>query len=208
MVIAISLGQNAGITRVAAKAGCMLLRNRAPSIDSVTVTAAEGFEHVDASAIAVMRWLSASGVDYVLVGAVARAIRGETDARGPVDIVPAPYGRNLDRLAHALTSVRAQERGHGELIGAAPAPGATAQVRIAAEMLVRPERWALRCGEHDLDIEGRPAGSPSYQELLYEAVRFSVCAEVAVEVAAPEDIEHYDHIRRTGRAPEITVTRL
>ena len=23
-------------------------------------------------------------------------------------------------------------------------------------------------------------------------------AEVAVEVAAPEDIEHYDHVRRTG----------
>jgi len=35
-----------------------------------------------------------------------------------------------------------------------------------------------------------------------------VSPEVAVEVAAPEDIEHYDHVRRTGVAPEITVTRL
>jgi hypothetical protein len=39
-------------------------------------------------------------------------------------------------------------------------------------------------------------------------VRFEVSPEVAVEVAAPEDIEHYDHVRRTGVAPEITVTRL
>ena len=75
-------------------------------------------------------------------------------------------------------------------------------------MLVRSQRWELSCGDHELDIEGRPAGSPSYQELLYEAVRFTVSAEVAVEVAAPEDIEHYDHVRRTGVAPEMTVSRL
>ena len=57
-------------------------------------------------------------------------------------------------------------------------------------------------------IPPTPVGSPSYQELLYESVRFEVSPEVAVEVAAPEDIEHYDHVRRTGVAPEITVTRL
>jgi hypothetical protein len=185
----------------------MLLRNRVPSIDVASVTAAEGFEHVPASSIAVMQWLTASGVDFVLVGAVARAIRGETDARGPVDIVPAPYGRNLDRLAIALTAVRSQKRSHNELIGAAPITS-TAAVKFAAEMLVRPERWELRCGEHELDIEGRPSGAPSYQELLYEAIRFRVSPDVSVEVAAQEDIEVYDHVRRTGLAPEITVTRL
>src|SRR5487761_1626006 len=96
----------------------MLLRNRAPSIDSTAVIAADGYEHVAASSIAVMHWLSASGVDYVLVGPVARAIRGDASSRGPVAIVPAPYGRNLDRLVHALSSVNARERTHGELIGA------------------------------------------------------------------------------------------
>jgi hypothetical protein len=185
----------------------MLLRNRVPSIDTDSVTAAEGFEHIEPSAIAVMQWLNASGVDYVLVGPAARAIRGETDARGPVDIVPAPYGRNLDRLAAALTAVRAQRRSTGELIGAAPITS-TAALKLTAEMLVRAERWELRCGDHDLDIEGRPAGTPSYQELLYEAVRFKVSPEVPVEVAALEDIEHYDHVRRTGVAPEMTITRL
>jgi len=185
----------------------MLLRNRAPSIDSLAVTAAEGYEHVAASSIAVMQWLSASGVDYVLVGPVARSIRGDAASRGPVAIVPAPYGRNLDRLVHALSSVNARQRTHGELIGAVRA-AAGQQLKLTAAMLVRAERWALRCGEHELDVEGRPAGSPSYQELLYESVRFEVAPEVAVEVAALEDIEHYDHVRRTGVAPEITVTRL
>jgi hypothetical protein len=193
--------------RPGAKAGSMLLRNRVPSIDVESVTAAEGFEHLGASSIAVMQWLNAAGVDFVLVGPAARAIRGEADARGPVDIVPAPYGRNLDRLAVALTAVRAQRRSPGDLIGAAPITS-TAALKLSADMLVRAERWELRCGEHDLDIEGRPAGSPSYQELLYEAVRFKVSGEVSVEVAAQEDIEHYDHVRRTGLSPEMTVTRL
>lgn len=189
-----------------AKAVHMLLRNRAPSIDAVSVTAAEGYEHLAAPSIAVMRWLTESGIDFVLVGAVARAIRGDTAAGGPVDIVPAPYGRNLDRLAHALNGVRATERGHDDLIGAVAAtPGQ--QLKLNAGVLVRPERWTLRCGEYELDIEGRPAGCPSYQELLYESVRFRVSPELSVEVAAPEDIEHYDHVRRTGVAPEITVTR-
>ena len=185
----------------------MLLRNRAPSIEPVSVTAAKGYEHVAASSLAVLRWLSASGVDYVLVGPVARAIRGESGVRGPVDIVPAPYGRNLDRLANALNYVQARERTHGEIIGAVRAV-AGQQLKLNADMLVRAERWALRCGDHELDIEGRPVGTPSYQELLYEAVRFTVSPEVVVEVAAPEDVEHYDHVRRTGRVPEITVTRL
>jgi hypothetical protein len=81
-------------------------------------------------------------------------------------------------------------------------------LKLSGEMLVRSERWEVRCGEHDLDVEGRPPGSPSYQELLYEAIRFRVSRELSVEVAAHEDIEVYDHVRRTGLAPEITVTRL
>ena len=53
----------------------MLLRSRASSIDSSPVAAAKGYEHVSVSSIAVMRWLGASGVDYVLVGPVARLLR-------------------------------------------------------------------------------------------------------------------------------------
>lgn len=183
----------------------MLLRNRPPRLDPRPAVTSEGFEHLPASAVSVLRWLNANRVDYVLVGAVARSIRGETNAAGPVSIVPAPYGRNLDRLARALGSAGARERLEAGSWGSggtdAPA------LKLTPEQLVRPDRWALHCGEFELDVEGRSPETPRYQELLYESSRFEVAEEVSVEVAAPEDIEHYDHVRRTGVAPQMRVTR-
>ena len=184
----------------------MLLRHRVPRLESQPVAASKGFEHLDEHWIAVLRWLQANRVDFVLVGYVARAIRGDTKAHGPVAIVPAPYGRNLDRLARALLSAHVKLR----IDGAADPESAAAetmQVKITGEKLVRGQRWTLRCGSHDLDIEGRPSGVPRYQELLYEAVRFELAPGVTVEVASPEDIELYDHVRRTGISPEFRVVR-
>ena len=76
----------------------------------------------------------------------------------------------------------------------------------------------LRFGDYDLDIEGVPGGAtgsarptiggtPGYQELLYEAARMELAPGLSVEVASPEDLEHYFHVRRTGTAPEFRVTR-
>jgi hypothetical protein len=188
----------------------MLLRNRAPGIDvrAETTRPNPPYEHVSEAAIAVLRWLNDNRVDYVLVGSVARAVRGDLSATGPVAIVPAPYGRNLDRLARALWSARAKHRLDQAAMIVGIQSEDSAPVKLNAEKLVRAERWTLRLGEHELDIEGRPAGVPRYQELLYEAARMGIAEDVIVEVAAPEDIEHYDHMRRTGRAPEMTVTRL
>jgi hypothetical protein len=184
----------------------MLLRHRVPRLESQPVAATKGFEHLDERWIAVLRWLQANRVEFVLVGYVARAIRGDTTARGPVAIVPAPYGRNLERLARALLSAHAKLR----IDGAADPESAAAetmQVKITGEKLLRGQRWTLRCGTHDLDIEGRPSGVPGYQELLYEAVRFELAPGVTVEAASPEDIELYDHVRRTGISPEFRVVR-
>lgn len=184
----------------------MLLRHRVPGITSRPPEPVSDFRHLDESAIAVLRWLLDNRVDFVLVGPVARQVRGDSAAHGPVSIVFAPYGRNLDRLVRALNAVRARLRvdvgdGPGQA-GADAAP-----LKLAGETLLRAERWTLRCGAHDLDIEGHPPDGPRYQELLYEASRFELAPGVAVEVASPEDIEHYDHVRRTGVAPEIRITR-
>jgi len=184
----------------------MLLRHRAPRLETRPVNASKGFEHLDEKAIAVLRWLQANRVDFVLVGPVAQAIRGDNATAGPVSIVPAPYGRNMDRLARALVSAHARLRIDGASTPRGDAAETTA-VKLSAEKLVRGQRWTLRCGEHDLDIEGRPAGVPGYQELLYEAVRFELAPDVAVEVASPEDLELYDHLRRTGVSPEFRVVR-
>jgi hypothetical protein len=184
----------------------VLLRNRTPPIATVPEQAAAGCEHLPGAALAVLSWLSGARIDFVLVGAVARQLRGEHGAAGPVAIVPAPYGRNLDRLVQALGVQRARER--TAVQAGAGAPPAGAPLKLKAELLVRPRRLQLVLGAHPLDVEGRPDSAPSYQALLYEAVRMQVSAATAVEVAAPEDIEFYEQVHRTGVAPQISVARL
>lgn len=208
----------------------MLLRHRSPAIDPSTVTHRAGFEHVEPTAIAVLRWLNAHKVDYVVVGPVGHAIRGDLTAKGAVAIVPAPYGRNYDRLAEALIAEHAGLRSERGLTGPSVRSEAV-PVKLSGDKLARGRRWMLQIGEYDLDVErsavrgsggeGGPAADAAhveqihagqqagarYQELLYEAHRFELMDGVAVQVASPEDLELYTHLRRTGSAPEFRVTR-
>jgi hypothetical protein len=194
----------------------MLLKHRPPPIKSEPVALRTGLEHLDQNSIAVLRWLNANKIDYVVIGAVARGIRGDVGARGHVAIVPAPYVRNYERLCNALVAGRAGLR--SEL----SAPGVTRPsaipVKLTADKLARGRRWLLRFGDYDLDIEADGShernrsddeghATPRYQELLYEAGRFELSDGLSVEVASPEDIEHYSHLRRTGAPPEFRVTR-
>jgi hypothetical protein len=177
----------------------MLLRHRPPGIDAQPRHAAEQFKHVGEPAAAVLRWLNANQVEYILVGPVAEAVRLGSGPLGPVAIVPAPYGRNIERLCRALWSEHARVRIDGE--------PETLPVKMNEEKILRGGRWTLRCGTHDLDIEGCPRGAPRYQELLYEAGRFQLAGDLSVEVAGPGDLEHYAHVRLTGSPPEIRITR-
>jgi hypothetical protein len=196
----------------------MLLRHRSPEIDTAPVTPAAGLEHLEQRWITVLRWLNDSRIDYILIGPVANAIRGETSGRGCVGIVPAPYLRNFERLAAALTAQGATLRSERGVRGADP----RAELRLEADKLARGRRWLLHFSGHDLDVESSkltppvhgarepaaPAGDGArYQELLYEAARIRVAEGVTVEVASPEDIELYSHMRRTGHAPEFRITR-
>lgn len=197
----------------------MLLRHRPPGIESRPAELRDGLGHLDQAAVAVLRWLHANKVDFVLVGPVGRAIRGDQDTRGPVAIVPAPYGRNWERLCAALVAGHAGLRTE-TVPGPAHDGGETTQmpVKLTADKLARGRRWLLRWAGHDLDIEA--AGShredarsgsteigPRYQELLYEAGRYDLAEGLSVEVASPEDLEHYSHVRRTDAAPEFRITR-
>ena len=150
-----------------------------------------------------LRWLNANKVEYVLIGPAAEAIRGRSDARGPVAIVPEPYKRNFDRLTRALVGSDARIRIDGE--------PETTPTKLTADKLARGTRWTFRCGKHDIDIErcgGRGANrTPRYQELLYEANQFEIEPGLSVEVASPEDLEHFAQLRTTGTAPEIRITR-
>jgi hypothetical protein len=187
----------------------MRLMNRVPRIEHRSIKSRPGLEHLRSEWIAVIRWLNANHLEYVLIGDVAEAIRGNTRARGPVAVVPAPYRRNLERLARALSAEHARERiDAGSNAGADPVP-----VKLTAEKLAERTRWTLRCGSQDIDVEcgvraaGAEHGIPSYQELLYEAGRFELDVGVSVEVASLEDIQHFAHLHRTGVAPEIRITK-
>ena len=201
----------------------MLLKHRPPGIDATSVQLRSGLEHLEPKSITVLRWLNANKVDFIVVGPVAHAIRGDATAKGPVAIVPAPYGRNYDRLARALVAEHAGLRSDRGLTGASERDDAVA-VKLTADKLARGRRWMLRFGEYDLDLEGagpRAAGAaavhgaaqdegahaPRYQELVYEANRFEVADGVSVEVASPENLEHFSHVRRTGIIPEFRVSR-
>ena len=181
----------------------MQLRRRPPQIDTRPIQAAQGFEHLSGEALAVLKWLKANQVEFVLVGPVAEAVRGGAASPGPVAIVPAPYRRNHERLSRALDSSHARPRPEG---GARDSRKAAVAKAIAVQSGAG-ERWVLGTGTHYLDVEGRPSGTPGYQELLYESARFEPAAGLPVDVASPEDIEHYAHVRRTGASPEMRITR-
>lgn len=177
----------------------MLHRQRLPTIDEQPREPASGFEHLPGSAIALLSWLGAGHLEYVLVGQVGEAIRGIERAQGPVAVVPAPYGRNVERLCRLLDAAHAQIRVDGR--------AETRPVRMTEDKLLRGGRWTLRCGTYDLDIEGAPSGAPRYQELVYEAARFQPAPGLSVEVASPEDLAYYAHLAVTGSPPEITIRR-
>ena len=160
---------------------------------------AQGYEHLPGESIAVLTWLQSNQVEFVLVGPVAEAVRGGAGSAGPVAIVPAPYRRNYERLSRALDAANARPRPNG---GAE-----AARAKSGADQGARGERWQFRTGIHLLDVEGRSSETPGYQDLLYEAGRFELAAGLTVDVASPEDIEHYAHVRRTGSSPELRITR-
>ena len=184
----------------------MLLRHRAAGIKSAPANITEGFEHLQESWFVVLRWMHENRVEHVLVGPAADAIRGNREATGPVAIVPAPYRRNFERLSRALWAAHARVRLERPLGGQEGASD-TMPVKLTVEKLAEGQRWMLRCGQHDLDIETHPAGTSGYQELLYEANRIQITDEISVEVASPEDLERYAQIRVTGSTPEIRITR-
>ena len=209
----------------------MLPRRRPPQIDSHPIQPAQGFEHLAGESLAVLKWLQANQVEFVLVGPVAEAIRGGAGGPGPVAeavpggaggpgpvgaavrggaggpgpvaIIPAPYRRNYERLSRALDSAHARPRPDGDATQARESRPA----KLRPEAFATGQRWVLGSGSHHLDVEGRPSGPPGYQELLYEAGRFELASGMSVDVASPEDIEHYEHVRRTGSVPEMRITR-
>jgi hypothetical protein len=176
----------------------MLQRHRAPGIDPRPAETVKGLEHLKDEWVTVLRWLAEARVEYVVVGPAGEAIRGGPGAEGAVGVVPAPYHRNLDRLARALLAAHTRLRTDGD--------ADTAPVRFSAAALSAGERWRLRLeGTYELDVEMAPA--ERYSELLYEAGRLEIEPGLSVEVASLEALEHRAHALVAGVEPEIRISR-
>jgi hypothetical protein len=190
----------------------MLLKRRPPQIDTTRPFEPNpGFEHVDAGEIALLRWLKEHRVDFVLVGSVAQAVHTGSVTAGPLAVVPAPYRRNLERLTRALAGSEARVRNEW---AHPPGRAQDAPAELTVADLMRDHVWTLCCGPLPIDVVGTATpsahgapGASDYQELLYEATRTELTTDLSVEVASPEDIEHYAHLRRTGTPPQITISR-
>ena len=188
----------------------MLLKRRPSRIEvDPSVQTSPGYDHLDPGALATLRWLKENRIEFVLTGHVAEAVHSRSAAHGPVVIVPAPYRRNLDRLARGLRAVGARVRDEKSAADV-PSPAA----RVTVESLSGSKLWEFVCGSQRIDVvgTGTPAASGSsgasgYQELLYEANRVALSPGMDIEIASPEDIEHYAQRARTGVAPQLKITR-
>ena len=130
----------------------MLLKNRAPRIESLSTQTSKAYRHLDEKAVAVLRWLIANRIDFVLVGDVARAIRGDRNAPGPVAITI--DGKNVEFSPAAVERggrVFVPLRGVFQYLGASVVYDAGT---INATMIDR--TVSLKLGSSDATVNGVP----------------------------------------------------
>jgi len=111
--------------------------------------------------------LSASEVDFVLVGGMAATVHGATRLTQDVDIVYSRAGANLERLVAALAPYQPYLRG-------AP-PGLP--FRWDAETLERGLNFTLTTTIGDLDLLGEITGGGGYDDLVSRSSVIEVFGE-------------------------------
>ena len=136
---------------------------------------------LDPALLATLRALEEHGVEFVVVGDVAAAIHDNGGFASGVAIVPGSYGRNVDRLRAALSSLDAE-------LGIAGAPDERAlDLRHADLHELSP--CTFMTSETDIDLNFEPAGTRGYRDLFDDAARIRLARGVNPLVASPEDLE-------------------
>ena len=134
-------------------------------------------------------------VHFVLVGDVAEAIYNDGGFVSGVAIVPASYGRNVERLIAALQALDAE-------LGIAGTP---------ANELVDWRRSDLRdlapcsfmTSGADVDISFEPGGTGGYPDLFDDATQIQLAPGITPLVASAEDLERVV----CGTAPVVPYAR-
>lgn len=138
---------------------------------------------LDPKLLATLQTLESQGVEYVLIGEVADAIHDGGGSISGVEIVPADYGRNVDRLAVALKKLDAHlsngqpmDPRTTDLLGSAPCSFATAHATV--------------------ELDFAPGGTHGYRDLFDDAARAPLAPGVNPHVASPQDLDRIDQWAR------------
>ena len=145
---------------------------------------------LDPDLITTLRTLETHRVEFVLVGDVADAIYNHGGLVSGVAIVPGGYGRNVERLMHALHEMNA-ELG----IAGRPDPRGLDWRRMDLRELAP---CTFMTSHADVDVNFQPDGTQGYRDLFQDAARIELAGGAAKpHVASPEDLDRMQH----GAAP-------
>lgn len=108
---------------------------------------------------ALIRVLSAAGVEFIVIGGVAATIHGSAHITVDLDVLYRRTPENLERLAAALQPVHPYLRGAVEGL----------PFRLDVATIARGLNFTLATTLGDLDLLGEVAGGGTYDRLLPEA---------------------------------------
>jgi predicted nucleotidyltransferase len=134
-------------------------------------------EHAALNVEEILRRLTVSGVDFVVIGGIALVLLGSARMTRDLDIVFAPDDANLDALGQVLVDLEAKLRAVDDEVPFVP-DGATLRT-VQLLTLTTSAGW--------LDVHRGVAGAPSYPRLRANAERFDL-GEFSVLVASPNDL--------------------
>jgi hypothetical protein len=135
---------------------------------------------LDPTLLEALRTLADHDVEFVVVGDVAEAIYNEGGFVSGLAIVPGRYGRNVERLSHALQAMGAE-------------PGIAGTVTPTELDYRRTDlRELAPCSfitrYVDIDVNFEPNGTSGYQDLFDDAASTELAPGICPLVAAREDL--------------------
>ena len=155
---------------------------------------------------AILASLERSHTEYVLIGGLARVLRGTGELTTGVDVCPAVTGANVDRLRRAVIALEAQRTDGGEL-------------RVSTQTLKHEAIIGLQTSYGDVNLVATPAGVARGYPDLYRAATIEPlghglrpCVASAGDLAAMADALHRDqdleHLPELQRIMELELDRL
>ena len=143
-----------------------------------------------------LRVLLAHDVRFVIIGGIAGVLLGSPSFTFDLDLCYDRDRDNLERLARALTELRATLRG-------AP-PGLP--FRLDAKTLQMGDWFTFETSSGDLDCLGTPAGTSGYADLARNAMEVVVDGNLQVMVASIEDLLRMK--RAAGRPKDLIAVEI